>query len=65
MGTHELALSSSTWTGSSSRSRSGGIPVENVYSDKLSDKDFDRPMYKALLAKLKNGCRCADTHSQW
>ncbi|GHU79047.1 resolvase [Clostridia bacterium] len=30
-----------------------GIPVENVYSDKLSGKDFDRPMYKALLAKLK------------
>ncbi len=31
------------------------IPVEQVYVDKQSGKDFDRPHYKALLEKLKPG----------
>ena len=30
-----------------------GIPEKNVYMDKLSGKDFDRPRYKKLLRKLK------------
>lgn len=28
---------------------------ENIYVDKQSGKDFDRPQYKELTAKLKNG----------
>jgi DNA invertase Pin-like site-specific DNA recombinase len=31
------------------------IPQANVYIDKQSGKDFDRPAYKALVAKLKPG----------
>lgn len=29
------------------------IPKENIYMDKLSGKDFNRPMYKKLMRKLK------------
>lgn len=29
------------------------IPAKNIYMDKLSGKDFNRPMYKKLLKKLK------------
>ena len=34
-----------------------GIPVpeENIFMDKLSGKDFNRPQYKKLLRKLKQG----------
>lgn len=34
-----------------------GFPVEekNIYADKASGKDFDRPKYKALMRKLKLG----------
>lgn len=31
------------------------IPEENVYMDKQSGKDFDRPNYLALINKLKGG----------
>ena len=30
-----------------------GIPDGNIYTDKQSGKDFQRPMYKKLLWKLK------------
>lgn len=29
------------------------IPAKNIYMDKLSGKDFNRPMYRKLLKKLK------------
>lgn len=31
------------------------VPLKNIYMDKLSGKDFNRPQYKALLRKLKSG----------
>lgn len=31
------------------------IPKQNLYMDKLSGKDFNRPAYKRLLKKLKSG----------
>ena len=33
--------------------RGVGIPEKNVYMDKQSGKDFNRPQYKKLLRKLK------------
>ncbi len=30
-----------------------GVPPENIYMDKQSGKDFNRPMYKKMLRKLK------------
>lgn len=32
-----------------------GIPPDNVYTDKQSGKDFDRPAYKRLMRKLHPG----------
>jgi len=32
-----------------------GIPETQIYMDKLSGKDFERPQYKALLRKLRPG----------
>lgn len=32
-----------------------GIPKKNVFMDKQSGKDFERPQYKRLLRKLKKG----------
>jgi len=32
-----------------------GIPLENIFIDKQSGKDFKRPMYKALLKKMVEG----------
>ena len=29
-----------------------GVPQSNIYLDKLSGKDFERPQYKKLLKKL-------------
>ena len=34
---------------------SQGIPVSNIFMDKQSGKDFDRPAYQALLKKLQAG----------
>ena len=31
------------------------IPKRNIYMDKQSGKDFDRPQYKRLVHRLKNG----------
>ena len=31
------------------------IPTENIYIDKVSGKDFERPAYKALTEKLMSG----------
>ena len=34
-----------------------GVPEKNIYVDKMSGKNFDRPQYKKLLKKLnKNTC---------
>ena len=30
-----------------------GVPEKNIYVDKKSGKDFDRPQYKKLLRKIK------------
>ena len=29
------------------------VPVKNIFMDKQSGKDFNRPMYRKLLKKLK------------
>ncbi len=31
------------------------VPKENIYMDKQSGKDFNRPMYQHLLKKIKEG----------
>lgn len=31
-----------------------GVDAQNIYADKLSGKDFDRPQYKKLLRKLND-----------
>ena len=31
------------------------VPEKNVYMDKQSGKDFDRPQYKKLVKKLRAG----------
>ncbi len=31
------------------------VPMKNIYMDKLSGKDFNRPQYKKLVRKLKVG----------
>ena len=33
--------------------RRAGIPEENIYLEKRSGKDFDRPQYKKLIRKMK------------
>lgn len=35
--------------------RDFSVPEKNIYTDKISGKDFDRPRYKAMLRKLKAG----------
>ena len=32
-----------------------GVPESNIYLDKLSGKDFNRPQYKKMVRKLKSG----------
>ena len=32
-----------------------GVLAKNIYIDKQSGKDFERPQYKKLMRKLKNG----------
>lgn len=32
-----------------------GVPEKNIYMDKLSGKNFDRPQYKKLVNKIKSG----------
>ncbi len=31
------------------------VPEKNIYMDKLSGKDFNRPQYKKLVRKLRPG----------
>ena len=33
--------------------REVGVPEKNIYLDKQSGKDFNRPQYKKLLRKMK------------
>ena len=35
--------------------KTAGVPDENVFMDKLSGKNFDRPGYQNVLQKLKPG----------
>ena len=35
--------------------RDAQVPAQNVYTDKQSGKDFDRPQYKRLVKKIKPG----------
>ena len=32
-----------------------GVPAYNIFSDKISGKDFNRPAYQSLVKKLKQG----------
>ena len=32
------------------------VPEKNIYTDKLSGKDFNRPQYKKLVKKLNKTC---------
>lgn len=57
--------------------RDAGVPQRQIYVDKQSGKDFDRPQYKRLLRKLDNesvlfvksidrlGRNYADLNEQW
>ena len=54
-----------------------GVPAKNIYADKLSGKDFNRPQYQKLLKKLDSGAvlfvksidrlgrNYADLNEQW
>lgn len=54
-----------------------GVPERNIYMDKLSGKDFERPQYKRMLKKLNSdtvlfvksidrlGRNYADLNEQW
>ena len=35
--------------------REAGVPEENIFVDKQSGKDFERPVYRRLMKKLKPG----------
>ena len=35
--------------------RQVGVPDENIYVDKMSGKDFDRPQYKKMVKRMKQG----------
>ena len=35
--------------------KEAGVPAENVFMDKQSGKDFDRPNYKRLVRRLREG----------
>lgn len=35
--------------------REAGVEEKNIYMDKLSGKDFNRPQYKKLVRKMKSG----------
>lgn len=37
--------------------REVGVAEKNIYMDKQSGKDFDRPQYKRLVHRLKSGDR--------
>ena len=35
--------------------RQVGVPDENIYMDKMSGKDFNRPQYKKMVKRMKQG----------
>lgn len=35
-----------------------GIPNENIYTDKVSGKSFDRPNYIDMVSKMVEGRKC-------
>ncbi len=35
--------------------RAKSVPMENIFTDKQSGKDFDRPKYKRMVEKLRRG----------
>lgn len=35
--------------------RQAGVPDENIYMDKISGKDFNRPQYKKMVKRIKQG----------
>ena len=35
--------------------RQAGVPDENIYMDKMSGKDFNRPQYKKMVKRMKQG----------
>ena len=35
--------------------RAKAVPAQNIYTDKQSGKDFDRPQYKKLVKRLRAG----------
>jgi DNA invertase Pin-like site-specific DNA recombinase len=35
--------------------RERGVPAGNIYTDKASGRDFNRPQYKKMLRKIKSG----------
>ena len=35
--------------------RQAGVPDENIYMDKMSGKDFERPQYKKMVKRMKQG----------
>lgn len=32
-----------------------GVPIQNIFVDKQSGKDFERPQYKRLIKRLRTG----------
>lgn len=43
-----------------------GVPEKNIYLDKQSGKDFNRPQYKKLLRKLKKTiCSISKASTLW
>ena len=38
--------------------RAFGVKKKNIFCDKQSGKDFNRPMYQKLLRKLKKAMSC-------
>ncbi|MBR1442089.1 MAG: recombinase family protein [Firmicutes bacterium] len=35
--------------------KENGVPIENILTDKMSGKDFNRPAYRRLLKRLHKG----------
>lgn len=35
--------------------RQAGVPDENIYMEKMSGKDFNRPQYKKMVKRMKQG----------
>lgn len=43
-----------------------GVPEKNIYMDKQSGKDFNRPQYKKLLRKMKkDDLLCIKSMTVW